>query len=60
MVYCSYCGRWFKNKQALRAHLKHCPLKKQKTKATESKTKKEEVKTWRFEHLGNYWEIIGT
>jgi DNA invertase Pin-like site-specific DNA recombinase len=31
MVYCPYCNRWFKNKQALRAHLKHCPLKNSKT-----------------------------
>lgn len=21
---CIYCGRWFKNKQAVRAHLRHC------------------------------------
>lgn len=21
---CVYCGRWFKNKQAVRAHLRHC------------------------------------
>jgi hypothetical protein len=21
---CVYCGRWFKNKQALRAHLRFC------------------------------------
>lgn len=27
MIQCLYCGRWFKNKQALRAHLKHCPAK---------------------------------
>jgi hypothetical protein len=24
MLKCWWCGRWFKNKQALRAHLKHC------------------------------------
>ena len=27
MAHCPYCGRWFKNKQAVRAHLKRCPLK---------------------------------
>ena len=27
MAYCPYCNRWFRNKQAVRAHLKHCPLK---------------------------------
>jgi len=66
MVYCPNCNRWFKNKQALRAHLKHCPLKNN-TKTTESKTKqktvetkKEEIKTWRFEHMDNFWEITGT
>ena len=21
---CHFCGRWFKNKQAVRAHLKYC------------------------------------
>lgn len=31
MIPCPYCGRHFKNKQALRAHLKHCPLKNKKT-----------------------------
>jgi len=30
MIKCPYCGRWFKNKQALRAHLKYCPAKKDK------------------------------
>lgn len=30
MVKCEYCGRWFRNKQALRAHLKHCPMKEVK------------------------------
>jgi len=24
MLQCFWCGRWFRNKQALRAHLKHC------------------------------------
>jgi hypothetical protein len=24
MLKCFYCGRWFKNKQALRAHLRFC------------------------------------
>jgi hypothetical protein len=24
MLRCFWCGRWFRNKQALRAHLKHC------------------------------------
>jgi hypothetical protein len=28
MANCPYCGRWFRNKQAVRAHLKYCPLKK--------------------------------
>jgi len=32
MAYCPYCNRWFKNKQAVRAHLKHCPLKPNKNK----------------------------
>jgi|GEM_PF-2180064 len=27
MIQCKYCGRWFKNKQALKAHLKACRLK---------------------------------
>lgn len=30
MVKCEFCGRWFRNKQALRAHLKHCPMKEAK------------------------------
>ena len=30
MVYCPDCGKWLKNKQALRAHKKHCPAKKDK------------------------------
>jgi len=30
MVKCEYYGRWFRNKQALRAHLKHCPMKEVK------------------------------
>ena len=25
MRQCVFCGRWFKNKQAVRAHLKMCP-----------------------------------
>jgi len=24
MIKCYYCGRWFKSKQALRAHLRFC------------------------------------
>ena len=24
MQKCNFCGRWFKNKQAVRAHLKYC------------------------------------
>lgn len=32
MVYCQHCNRWFKNKQALRAHLRFCPLKKEEIK----------------------------
>ncbi len=24
MLQCFWCGRWFRNKQALRAHLRHC------------------------------------
>jgi hypothetical protein len=24
MIKCYYCGRWFKNKQALRGHLRSC------------------------------------
>jgi hypothetical protein len=59
MVYCPYCGRWFKNKQALRAHLKHCPLKNN-TKAIETKTKKEEIRTWKCKYLGYIWVITGT
>jgi len=31
MIPCPDCGRHFKNKQALRAHQKHCPLKNKKT-----------------------------
>ena len=27
MKQCRYCGKWLKNKQALRAHQKSCPLK---------------------------------
>jgi len=40
MRQCPYCGRWFKNKQALRAHLKRCPLK---NKAIEIKTIKKDL-----------------
>lgn len=28
MIPCPFCGRYFQNKQALRAHLKHCPIRK--------------------------------
>jgi len=24
MIKCSFCGRWFRNKQAFRAHLRYC------------------------------------
>ena len=27
MLQCYYCGRWFRNKQALRAHLRFCPAR---------------------------------
>ncbi len=27
MLQCFYCGRWFRNKQALRAHLRFCPAR---------------------------------
>jgi hypothetical protein len=27
MRQCTYCKKWFKNRQALRAHQKSCPLK---------------------------------
>jgi len=27
MIQCEYCGMWFKNKQALRAHKKACRLR---------------------------------
>jgi hypothetical protein len=27
MIRCFYCGKWFKNKQALRAHLRFCPVR---------------------------------
>jgi len=42
MVYCEYCGRWFRNKQALRAHLRHCPIKKIKPEL-EEKIKSEKI-----------------
>jgi len=49
---CPYCGRWFRNKQAVRAHLKRCPLKEQKTKKEEIITKEFEYKGWRFKISG--------
>jgi len=27
VLQCYYCGRWFRNKQALRAHLRFCPAR---------------------------------
>jgi len=49
---CPNCGRYFKNKQSLRAHLKYCPLKEQKP-------KKEEIITEVFTHNGWRFEIKG-
>ena len=56
MVYCPYCNRWFRNKQALRAHLRYCPLKNKKA----IETKKEKIRTWECEYLGYIWVITGT
>lgn len=56
MIKCPYCGRWFKNRQALRAHLKHCPLKKG-TPTVKGFTNQIEERF--FEFAGARWFIVG-
>lgn len=56
MVYCPYCNRWFKNKQALRAHLKHCPLKKG---TPTIKGLSNQIEERFFEFAGARWRIKG-
>jgi len=56
MIKCPYCGKWLKNKQALRAHLKHCPLKG----GTPAVKKFQNVTEERFfEFAGAQWHIVG-
>ncbi len=56
MIRCKYCGKWFKNKQALRAHLKHCPLRK----GVPTTNKFQNVTEKRFfEFAGARWYIEG-
>jgi hypothetical protein len=56
MARCPYCGRWFKNKQAVRAHLKHCPLKKG---LAQPKRFSNKIEVREFDFMGCHWFIKG-